>query len=131
MAKFDKIHTGELEDWLFHSYVHDSEIMKIESNCDTGDLRVILFNPIFRVRTELSFHDVEVVFAKKGEWPGSRRTVISLSVQENSQYLQKAPQIHTEYSADALALLFEMLSGDKLLIIAKEVTIETAISAEG
>lgn len=66
MAKFDKIHTGELEDWLFHSYVHDSEIMKIESNCDTGDLRVILFNPIFRVRIELSFHDVEVVFAKKG-----------------------------------------------------------------
>lgn len=93
MAKFDKIHTGELEDWLFHSYVHDSEIMKIESNCDTGDLRVMLYNPIFHVRTDLAFHGVEAVFARKGEWPGSRRTVISLSVQENSQYLQKVLQI--------------------------------------
>ena len=131
MEKFDKIHTEELENFLFHSYVHDSEIMNIEYNCDTGDLRVMLYNPIFHVRTDLAFHDVEAVFARKGEWPGSRRTVISLSVQENSLYLQKALQIHTEYSADALPLLFEILSDDKLLVIAKTVTIETAISAEG
>lgn len=131
MEKFDKNHTGELENFLFHSYVHDSEIKNMEYNCDVGDLRVMLFNPIFHVRTELTFHDVEVVFARKGEWPGSRKTLLSLSVQGNSPYLQKTLQMYTEYSAESLSMLFEMLSGDKLHIVAKEVTIETATCAEG
>ena len=87
-------------------------------------IKIELYNPIFDVKIDLTFLDIVITLSIKGDWPGNRATLISLSVEKNLSYLQKSLLKANEYMEDALYLLFQTLSGDELHIVSKEVIVE-------
>ena len=124
MTRFDKNHTKELKELLYNSCVHDAQIKNVEYKYGEDSIKIKLFNPIFNVKIDLTFHNIEIAFAIKGKEYGNRETIISLTVEENFLYLQTYFPKCNECSEDSLYLLFQMFSGDELHIVSKEVTVE-------
>ena len=122
MPKFEKSSLKELRAYLYDSAVHDATIEKIDCNYGADCMEISLWNPFFKRRIDLTFRNIELVFARKGKEFGSRDTVISLTAEEDTSYLQTYLSTCSEYPEGALYLLFQMLSGDELHIVAKEVT---------
>lgn len=124
MPRFNKNNTKELKEFLYDSYIHDAKLENVQYNCREDSIKIELFNPIFDVKLDLTFLNIGVALAIKGEWSGSRETIISLTVEEDSSYLQNYLLKHSEYMEDSLYLLFQMFSGDELHIVSKEVIVE-------
>ena len=124
MLIFDKSKTQELKEFLYNSYNHDAKLENINYEGRGDGIKIELFNPIFDVKIDLTFLNIEIVFAVKGDWIGSRETVLSLTVEEDFSYLQHFLLKRSEYMEDSLYLLFQMFSGDELHIVAKEVIVE-------
>ena len=126
MPRYNKSNAEELKEILYSSDVHDAKLEKI--NYDYGEDRIIikLFNPISDTKISLTFIGIGIALTIKGDWSGNRETIISLTVEEDSSYLQNYLLKHGEYTEDSLYLLFQMFSGDELHIVSKEVIIEIA-----
>ena len=124
MPRYNKKNTKELEAFLYNSYVHDAKLENVKYNCREDSIEIELFNPISNVKIDLTFLNIGIVLAIKGDWSGNRETIISLTVEEDFSYLQNYLLKHSEYMEDSLYLLFQMFSGDELHIVSKEVTIE-------
>ena len=124
MSKFDKTGANELRELLYDSYVHDAELKNIECERGKDRIKMELVNSIFNQKIELTFINVGLVFATKGKAYGNRETVISLTVEEDYSYLQNYVPNCSEGLDDSLYLLFQMLSGDELHIVSKEVIAE-------
>lgn len=124
MPKYTKSNIEELKAFLYDSYVHDANLGYVEYSCKDDRIKIELYNPIFDVKIDLTFLDIVITLSIKGDWPGNRATLISLSVEKNLSYLQKSLLKANEYIEDALYLLFQMLSGDELHIVSKEVIVE-------
>lgn len=124
MTRFDKNHTKELKELLYNSCVHDAQMKNVEYKYGEDSIKIKLFNPIFNVKIDLTFHNIEIAFAIKGKEYGNRETIISLTVEEDFLYLQTYFPKCSECSEDSLYLLFQMFSGDELHIVSKEVTVE-------
>ena len=115
---------NELKELLYNSHVHDAKLEKLKYNCEEDSVKIELCNPFFDVRIGLTFFHIEVALAMKGKWPGSRETVLSLTVEEDLSVLRKHLIKDNESMEDSLCLLFQMFSGDELYIAAKEVLVE-------
>lgn len=126
MPRFNKNNTKELVELLYNSCVHDAKLETFQYNCRQDSIKIELLNPISRVKIELTFINIGIALTIKGEWSGSRETVISLTVEEDFSYLQNYILKHNEYKEDSLYLLFQMFSGDELHIVSKEVIVEIA-----
>lgn len=124
MSKYTKSNIEELKAFLYDSYVHDANLGYVEYSCKDDRIKIELYNPIFDVKIDLTFLDIVITLSIKGDWPGNRATLISLSVEKNLSYLQESLLKANEYMEDALYLLFQMLSGDELHIVSKEVIVE-------
>ena len=124
MPKFSKSNMKELKKLLYNSCVHDASMENLEYRCREDCIKIELLHPYFNYQLDMTFHNIELVFAKKGQELGSRETVISLTVEEDYSYLQTYLSKCNEYPENALYLLFQMLSGDELHIVSKEVTVE-------
>lgn len=124
MPVFYKDNINDLEELLYNSYVHDSKIENIRYKKDDDSIKIELFNPIFNVKTYLTFCGVEVSLAIKGKEYGNSETIISLTVEKDFSYLHKYLTQYSERIEDSLYLLFQMLSGDELHIVSKEVIVE-------
>lgn len=124
MSKYTKSNFEELKAFLYDSYVHDANLEYVEYSCKDDRIKIELYNPIFDVKIDLTFLDIVITLSIKGDWPGNRATLISLSVEKNLSYLQKSLLKANEYMEDALYLLFQMLSGDEFHIVSKEVIVE-------
>ena len=124
MHRYNKSNTEELKDFLYNSYVHDAKLENIKYDCREDNIKIELFNPIFNVKIALTFLDIGITFAIKGEWSENRETIISLTAEEDFSYLQNYLIKHSECMEDSLYLLFQMFSGDELHIVSKEVIIE-------
>ena len=124
MPRFDRNNIKELKEFLYNSYNHDAKLENINYEGRGDGIKIELFNPIFDVKIDLTFLNIEIVFAVKGDWIGSRETVLSLTVEEDFSYLQHFLLKRSEYMEDSLYLLFQMFSGDELHIVAKEVIVE-------
>lgn len=125
MPTYDKNNINELREILFNSYVHDAELENVEYNYKQGSIKIILYNPIFNAKMDLTFNDIVTALAIKGGWNGSRETIISLTAEEDFSYLQNYLHNYGEFIEDSLYLLFQMLSGDELHIVSKKVVVET------
>lgn len=126
MPRFNKNNIEELKEFLYNSYAHDAKLGNVEYKCGEDTIKIELFNPIFNVRINLTFYNIEIAFAIKGNWCGSRETINSLTVEEDFSYLQNYLSNHSEGIEGSLYLLFQMFSGDELHIVSKEVNIEIA-----
>ena len=124
MPRFNKNNIKELKEFLYNSYDHDAKLKNAKYDSGEDSLKIELFNPIFEVKITLTFHNIGIAFAVKGEWTGSRETIISLTVEEDFSYLQNYLLKHSDYMEDSLYLLFQMFSGDELHIVSKEVVVE-------
>lgn len=124
MPRFDKNNIKEIKDFLYNSCVHDAKMESVEYKCGEDTIKIELFNPIFNVKINLTFHNIEIALAIKGKAHGSRETIISLTAEEDFSYLQNYLPNHGEGIKDSLYLLFQMFSGDELHIVSREVSVE-------
>ena len=124
MLRYNKNNIKELKEYLYNSYVHDAKLKNVKYDCRQDSIKIELFNPISNVKIDLIFLNIGIALTIKGEWSGSRETIISLTVEEDFSYLQNYLLKHSEYMEGSLYLLFQMFSGDELHIVSKEVIVE-------
>lgn len=124
MSKYTKNNVEELKAFLYNSYVHDANLETVEYSYKEDSIKIELFNPIFDVKIDLTFFNIGIALSIKGDWPGNRATIISLTVEEDFSYLRNYIPKFSEYMGDSLYLLFQMFSGDELHIVSKEVIVE-------
>lgn len=124
MPRYNKNNTKELKEFLYNSYVHDAKFENVKYDCREDNIKIELFNPIFDIQIDLTFLNIEIALAIKGEWSGNRDTIMSLTVEEDFSYLQNYLLKHSEDMEDSLYLLFQMFSGDELHIVSREVSVE-------
>ena len=130
MPRYNKNNIKELKEFLYNSCVHDATLKNIIYDYSNGNIRIELLNLIFNVKIDLTFLDIEIALTVKGEWSENRETIISLTAEEEFSYLENYRIKHGEYMGDSLYMLFQMLSGDELHIVSKEVIIETVAAVE-
>ena len=126
MPIFDKSTTKDLRAFLYNSYIHDSELESVRYEHGKDSIMIEANNPIFHVKTRLTFCDIGIALAIRGDDLGSRETILSLTVEDDLSLLQNHIQKSKFRGEDALYLLMQMFSGDELHIIAKKVIIESA-----
>lgn len=126
MPRFDKNNIGELKEFIYKSCPHDATVENVKCSCKGNSIEIELYNTFFNVGMNLIFRNVEIALAVKGKEYGSSETILSLTVEEDSSYLQNYLLKHGEYTEDSLYLLFQMFSGDEFHIVSKEVIIEIA-----
>ena len=124
MSKYTKSNVEELKAFLYNSYVHDANLGTVEYSCKEDSIKIELFNPIFDVKIDLTFLNIGIALSIKGDWPGNRATIISLTVEDDFSYLRNCLLKSSEYMEGSLYLLFQMFSGDELHIVSKEVIVE-------
>lgn len=125
MPRYNKNSLKELKAFLYNSCIHDANLANVEYNCKEDRIKIKLVNPIFGVQIDLIFLNIGLALVTKGDWPGDRATVLSLTVEEDFSYLQNHQLLKPcEYMKDSLYLLFQMFSGDELHIVSKEVIAE-------
>ena len=124
MPRYNKNNTKELKEFLHNSCVHDAKLKNIKYDCGEDKIEIKLFNPITDVKINLIFLNIGIALSIKGEWPGNRETLISLTVEEDFSYMQKCLLNSKNYMEDYIYLLFQMFSGDEVHILSKEVIID-------
>lgn len=124
MRKFNKSSILELKNLLRDSYVHDAKLKKFNYTLGENCIEIELFNPIFNVKLNLTCHGIEAALATKGEWGGSRETVLSLSAEDDFSCLKKLVPTLNNGAEDYLYLLIQTFSGDELHIVSREVNVE-------
>lgn len=123
MPRFDKSKIEELKEYLYNSSIHDAILENLRYEQGEESLKIETFNPNFNVKINFTFYDVRVALATRGNDFGSRETIISLTVEDFS-YLLNYIQKFSESMESSLYLLFQMLSGDELHIVSREVIVE-------
>lgn len=124
MPCFDKFQAKDLKDTLYHSYIHDARLESLKYSAMRKELSIEVYNPIFNIGLSFTFLDVGVMFAiSSGEVQG-REIIISLTVEDDATYLQQYIPEYSDNCENTLYLLFQMLSGDELHIVARAVVIE-------
>ena len=124
MLRYNKNNTKELKEFLYNSYVHDSKLENVKYDCREDSIKIELFNPISNVKIDLTFLNIEIALAIKGEWQGNRETIISLTVEEDFSYFHNYLSKCREYKENSLYLLFQMFSGDEFHVVSKEVIVD-------
>ena len=124
MPRFNKGSIQEFKDFLYNSCVHDAKLKHIQYDFGEDSLKMEFFHPDFEMKMELTFYNIETVWTVKGEWPGNRETILSLTVEEDVSHLQNYLLQFSEDTEDSLYLLFQMFSGDELHVVSKEVAVE-------
>ena len=127
MPRYNKSNTKELKEFLHNSCVHDAKLKNIKYERGEDKIKIELFNPISDIKIDLTFLNIGIALAIKGEWPGNRETIISLTVEEDFSYMQKHLLKSKNYMEDYIYLLFQMFSGDEVHILSKEVIIEVIL----
>lgn len=124
MQRFDKNNIKELSTYIYNSCTHDAIIEKISYKHRKDCIIIELFNSIFNVKINFAFCNVDTVLAIKGKEQVDCETIISLTLEDDLSYLKTYLPMHSESVDDSLYLLFQMLSGGELHIVAKEVFAE-------
>ena len=124
MPRFSKNNAQELKELLFNSCLHDAELKDIRYNLGEHSVTIRMFNPIYNVKFDLTFSNIEMVFGIKGREFGSSETIVSLTLEEDFSYLQTYLPEHSKCMDSSLYLLLQMFSGDELHIASKEVVLE-------
>lgn len=124
MPQYNKGNINELHKILYNSDVHDAKIENIQYSCEDDSIIVLLHNSIFDVDISFKFFNVGLALTIKGEWPGNRDTILSLTAENDASCLQSFLIKHDIRVEESLYMMFQMLSGGELHIISKEVNIE-------
>ena len=70
-------------------------------------MEIKLFNPIFNVKINYTFHNIETMLAIKGNEYGCRETIISVTVEDDYLYLQNYLKNIENYNEDFCTSYFK------------------------
>ena len=126
MPRFGKKQIKELQEFLYHSYIHDAKLERISYNYRKKELMIETLNTIFDVAQTFIFSDVNDVLAVKGDDIGSSEVIISLAVEDDCLHEQNRIKYSNIILDNLIYLVFQMFSGDEIHIIAGEVNVEIA-----
>ena len=127
MPRYNKNGIKELRELLYNSCIHDAKLERVSYDRGENSLRIETFNPIFNVSINLTFCDVGIALAIRGNDDfGSHETIISLTAEEDFSSLHSFIQKYNKSADDSLYLLFQMFSGDEFHIVSREVIVEIA-----
>lgn len=124
MPRFDRLHNAELMHYLHGSCIHDAIIQGLNYDSKNGIFTIDAINPIFDVRINFAFYEVELALAIKGHEFGSQTAIVSLTAEEDFSYLNNYYPKYGENKEAYLYLLFQTFSGSEIHIISKEVVVE-------
>ena len=124
MPKFCKNNEKELKDFFYNDYIHDARLETLHYDWKEDRVQIELWNPIFGVSINLTFFNIAIMLARKGDWIGDRATVLALTVEEDFSALQNASPDNGTRAEDTLYLMFQMFSGAELHIVSEEVFAE-------
>ena len=123
MYKFDKHQIEDLKQWLLESNVHDSQIYFLKYDQEKGILKLRMFNPFFDVGINFIFEEVMVFLSINSDELSNRKTVLGVTVEDDFSYLQNCTGVCDGDISSSLYLLFEIVSGDQLHIVCKNVIV--------
>ena len=127
MPRYNKSNTKELKEFLHNSCVHDAKLINIKYVYGEDKIKIGLFNPITDVKIDFTFLNIGILLTIKGDWPGNRETIISLTSEEDFSCMQKYFLKSENHMEDYIYLLFQMFSGDEVHFLSKEVIIEVVL----
>lgn len=121
MPQFDKCKKEDLKNYLFYSNVHDAIIETIQYDHAQDTLIVKSVNRIYNDRINLFFDKVKCITFIKGKEMGDSQKILSLTIEEKTQFQNHFPAEYLVFFDDSIYLLFQMFSGDELHIVAESV----------
>jgi len=125
LPKFDSFHIEALKEYLYHSNIHDAKIEIIGYDIEKKKLMIKAVNPIFDDKISFVFDEIKVVLFVSSNEMGSRKTIISLTAEEDCSYLKKITNVCDDWLCNSIYLLFQMFSGDELHILSENVLINS------
>ena len=124
MIKFDKSQYNALRTFLLASYVHDAQIEEFNYDHDVGTLYICAMNHFYRKNYRFSFLGLKSILYVNNHQYGSYETINSLSVEDNTTLAESPVYISGDQHNQYLYLLFQLISGDEIHIVSREVIIE-------
>lgn len=124
MYRFDKLHVKELQEFLFFTPIHDARIKEVKYERDINRLLIRALNTTYDSEIAFIFLDVNIVLAIKGNDPGSRETIISLTIEEDFSCFENCFFYSDGMQNNSLYCVFQMFSGDEIHIVSREINIE-------
>ena len=124
MIRFDRSQYNALRTFLSASYVHDAQIEKFNYDHDVGALYVYATNHFYRRNYRFSFLSLKSILFVKNHQFGSYETINSLTVEDNTTLTESPIYIADNQHSQYLYLLFQLISGDEIHIVSREVIIE-------
>lgn len=125
MHFFNNDELANLKKYLYYSYIHDSKVQSVDYDAETRILKISSFNPIYNVKIDFIFKDVKINLLINCIGFGKRKTILSLTVEEDFSYLKEFTSICGDYLNDSIYMVFQMFSGDEWHIVSKSVSIES------
>lgn len=121
MTQFDKKQEEDLKDFLFNSNIHDSIIESVQFNEQHDMLIIQSLNRIYNERIVIMFDRIKCVTYIKGNESENNKIILSLTVEEKSQYQKHFHEDCLAFLNNSVYLLFQMFSGDELHIVSERV----------
>ena len=126
MISFRKLQIDQIKDYLYHSCIHDSLLKDARYNLVKGCLELTLYSPYNCYFYKLSFQDIlEMQFVKCFDYCYcDSETINTLIVDDNGMRFRNTEVSDSKIISDYIFFTLEMLSGDILNIVSKEISIE-------
>lgn len=125
MISFRKSQMNQLKDYLYHSCIHDSLLKDAQYNIVRNCFELVLFYPSTRYCNRLSFQDVlEIRLIKCFDCSYcDSETINTLIVEDNGICFRDTEVSKNEKTSDYIIFTLEMLSGDTINIVSKEISV--------
>lgn len=124
MLQFNSLQTKELKNFIHKSNIHDAKVKDIRYDRQNKRLVIETINLTQNTGFKFTFVEPRLILSISGNWQGSYETILSLTVEEDSSYLENNVLIYDNKLNESLYLLFQMFSGDELHIVSAEVLID-------
>ncbi len=123
MQRYNILDIKKLKEFLYQSNVHDSRLENWMYDTERKSFYVGTTNPVFGTRIDLVFQEVIAIIAISGRNPGDNDVILSLTAEEDFSLLNGINRLIAEKSDELLYLVFQMLSGYEVHVIAKYICI--------
>ena len=125
MKVFNSMNRQELDEYLFHSYVHDSRIQTIEVDIPNRTIKIVLLNKYDCIGYAFWFIGVSAVYGFEGDWIGEKDMVNCVSLDDRISTESFRRLLHKEILEDEYHFTFELFSGSEIHIVSCKVGVET------
>lgn len=124
MPKFDRSSLRELKDYLHADCVHDAEITAVQYDRAQRTLSIDAVNRFCGETLKWVFEGVEFLLFLNSPGVQNHEYISIVLVDEGYGDLQKQMKFIDPKLFSCIPLVFEMIAGDQLYLVSKNVTVE-------